>query len=106
MPFLREFLLVAGLGTIVAGLTAYVMTFILVRAHLRDHHPDLRERIGANLFAPRALLWFLRAGNRERPADRGLFFLALPGVVAAWGMVGGALAVLASAALGQAGVGT
>ena len=39
----REFLLIMGLGLIVAGLTAYVIVWMLVAVHLRDHHPDMRK---------------------------------------------------------------
>ena len=39
----REFLLIMGLGFIVAGLTAYVIVWMLVAVHLRDHHPAVRK---------------------------------------------------------------
>jgi hypothetical protein len=84
----REFLLVMGLGLIVAGLTAYVIVWMLVAVHLRDHHPDMRRRIGNVLVAPRALWWYLAA--RWRTArDASLNVLAFPGTVGVWGIVGG-----------------
>jgi hypothetical protein len=84
----REFLLVMGLGLIVAGLTAYVIVWMLVAVHLRDHHPAMRERIGHVLVAPRALIWYLGAGWRAA-RDASLNVLAFPGTVGVWGIVGG-----------------
>jgi len=84
----REFLLIMGLGLIVAGLTAYVIVWMLVAVHLRDHHPALRERIGNVLVAPRALLWYLGAGWRTA-RDASLNVLAFPGSVGVWGIVAG-----------------
>jgi hypothetical protein len=84
----REFLLIMGLGLVVAGLTAYVIVWMLVAVHLRDHHPALRERIGNVLVAPRALLWYLGAGWRVA-RDANLNVLAFPGTVGVWGIVAG-----------------
>jgi hypothetical protein len=88
----REFLLIMGLGLIVAGLTAYVIVWMLVAVHLRDHHPDMRKAIGNILVAPRALAFYLGAGWRAA-SDASLNVLAFPGTVGAWGIVGG-LAIL------------
>jgi hypothetical protein len=84
----REYLLIMGLGLIVAGLTAYVIDWMLVAVHLRDHHPAMRERIGNVLIAPRALFWYLGAGWRAAK-DANLNVLAFPGTVGAWGIVAG-----------------
>jgi hypothetical protein len=84
----REFLLIMGLGLVVAGLTAYVIVWMLVAVHLRDHHPDMRRAIGDVLVAPRALLWYLGAGWRAAN-DASLNVLAFPGTVGVWGIVGG-----------------
>ena len=84
----REFLLIMGLGLIVAGLTAYVIVWMLVATHLRDHHPALRSTIGNVLVAPRALFWYLRAGWRSA-RDKSLNVLAFPGSVGVWGIVAG-----------------
>ena len=92
----REFLLIMGLGLIVAGLTAYVIVWMLVAVHLRDHHPAMRKAIGNVLVAPRALLWYLGAGWRAAK-DASLSALAFPGTVGAWGIVGG----LATCALSE-----
>ena len=86
----REFLLIMGLGLIVAGFTAYVIVWMLVAVHLRDHHPAMRERIGNVLVAPHALLWYLAAGWRAAK-DSSLNVLAFPGTVGVWGIVGGLL---------------
>jgi hypothetical protein len=84
----REFLLIMGLGLIVAGFTAYVIIWMLVAVHLRDHHPDLRKAIGNVLIAPRALLFYLGAGWRSAH-DASLNVLAFPGSVGAWGIIAG-----------------
>ena len=86
----REFLLIMGLGLIVAGFTAYVIVWMLVAVHLRDHHPDMRRAIGNIFVAPRALIWYFGAGWRAAN-DASLNVLALPGTVGVWGIVGGVL---------------
>ncbi|HJT96818.1 MAG TPA: hypothetical protein VJ696_00745 [Rhodanobacteraceae bacterium] len=85
----REFLLIMGLGLIVAGLTAYVIVWMLVAVHLRDHHPDMRKAIGNVLIAPRALLFYLCAGWRAA-RDANLNVLAFPGTFGVWCIVAGA----------------
>jgi len=84
----REFLLIMGLGLIVAGFTAYVIVWMLVAVHLRNHHLAMSERIGNVLVAPHALLWYLAAGWRAAK-DSSLNVLAFPGTVGVWGIVGG-----------------
>ena len=84
----REFLLIMGLGLVVAGLTAYVIVWMLVAVHLRDHHPAMRESIGNVLVSPRALLWYLRAGWRNA-RDANLNVLAFPGTFGVWCIVAG-----------------
>jgi hypothetical protein len=84
----REFLLIMGLGLIVAGLTAYVIVWMLVAVHLRDHHPAMRKLIGNVLVAPRALLWYLGAQWRAA-RDTSLNVLAFPGTVGVWAIVAG-----------------
>src|SRR6187402_3145404 len=84
----REFLLIMGLGLIVAGLTAYVIVWMLVAVHLREHHPAMRKAIGNILLAPRALAFYLGARWR-RAQDASLNVLAFPGTVGVWGIVGG-----------------
>ena len=84
----REFLLIMGLGLVVAGLTAYVIVWMLVAVHLRDHHPTLRKTVGDVLVAPRALIWYLAA--RWRTArDSSLNVLAFPGTFGVWCIVAG-----------------
>jgi len=92
----REFLLIMGLGFIVAGLTAYVIVWMLVAVHLRDHHPAMRKALGNVLIAPRALAFYLGAGWRAA-RDANLSVLAFPGSVGAWAMVAG----IASCAISQ-----
>lgn len=100
----REFLLIMGLGFIVAGLTTYVMTWVLVSTHLRDHHAAERKRLGAFLFTPRAFGWYLGGGYR-RFGDPNLTGIARLGFVGAWGIVTGLLATFVSYAMGYFGVG-
>lgn len=96
----REFLLVMGLGFIVAGLTTYLMTWVLVSVHLRDRHPAERARLGAFMFTPRAFGWYL-AGRYRRLGDRMLDGVARMGFAGAWGIVFGIIATFASKALGE-----
>jgi hypothetical protein len=84
----REFLLIMGLGLIVAGLTAYVIVWMLVAVHLREHHPAMRTAIGNVLVAPRALVWYLGAQWRKA-RDANLNVLAFPGTVGVWGILAG-----------------
>jgi hypothetical protein len=98
----REFLLIMGLGLIVAGLTAYIIVWMLVAVHLRDHHPALRETIGRVLIAPRALFWYLSAAWRSAK-DRGLNALAFPGTVGVWSIVGGFVCLAVSELLALVG---
>ena len=84
----REFLLIMGLVLIVAGLTAYVIVWLLLAVPLRDHHPAMRKAIGNVLIGPRALAFYLGAGWRAA-RDANLSVLAFPGTVGVWGIVGG-----------------
>ena len=99
MHLAREFMLLLGLGFLVAGLTTYIMTWVLVSVHLRDHHPAQRERIRGFMFSPRALGWFLLCRYRAI-GDKSLNGLARLGAIGAWAMVGGTFAAFLSKALG------
>lgn len=103
MSLAREFILLFGLGAFVAGLTTYLMTWVLVTVHLRDHHPAERERIGGFMFTPRAFGWFLF--RRYIPLkDSSLNGLARLGCIGAWAIVLGGLAATFSKSLGGIGV--
>ncbi|MEO8459685.1 MAG: hypothetical protein ABI451_04075 [Dokdonella sp.] len=91
----REFLLISGLGMIVAGLTAYIITAILTVVHLRDKHPTVHQRLGGNIIAPRMLQWFI-ARRFRAIGDSGLSAIALPGSIGVWTIVAGSLAVILS----------
>ncbi|MFZ2237008.1 MAG: hypothetical protein WBP11_09820 [Dokdonella sp.] len=97
MPFLREFMLIMGLGTIVAGLTTYIIISILVTTHLRDQHPIERVRLGANILSPRLFGWYLFR-RYVRIGDRTLKALAAPGWIGTWAIVIGAVCVVISKA--------
>ncbi|MFI4969131.1 MAG: hypothetical protein ACHP7D_02920 [Lysobacterales bacterium] len=92
---LRDFLLICGLGLVVAGLTAYVITWMLVAVHLRDHHAHEHARLGGFLFAPHAFGWYLGARWRALH-DRGLSALAVLGSIGAWAIVVGAIVAIGS----------
>lgn len=94
MHLAREFILLMGLGFLVAGLTTYIMTWILVSVHLRDHHPAERAKVSGFMFSPKAMSWYL--GRRYRKVnDRSLTGLARLGSIGAWAIVlGGASAIL------------
>jgi hypothetical protein len=94
----REFLLICGLGLVVAGLTTYVITWMLVVVHLRDHHGEEYARISGFLFAPYAFGWYLR-GRYRGLRDPGLNALALLGSIGAWAILIGAAVAIASKAL-------
>ncbi|HMM66252.1 MAG TPA: hypothetical protein PKC03_04865 [Dokdonella sp.] len=99
MHLAREFMLLLGLGFFVAGLTTYIMTWILVSVHLRDHHPAERARIGGFMFSPRAFGWYLARRYRAL-RDKSLTGLARLGAIGAWAIVLGGLAAIASKGLG------
>ena len=103
MHLAREFILLFGLGAFVAGLTTYLMTWVLVIVHLRDHHPAERARLGNFMFTPRAFGWFL---FRRYIAfkDASLTGLARLGFIGAWAIVLGALFTVLSKSLGGVGV--
>ena len=84
-----------GMGLVVAGLTAYVIVWMLVAVHLRDHHPDMRKAIGNVLVAPRALAFYLGAGWRAAH-DSSLNVLAFPGTFGVWCIVAGIASCLIS----------
>lgn len=106
MPLLavREFLLVCGLGMIVAGLTAYIMTWMLVAVHLRDHHPQERARLGGFLFSPHAFGWYLGARYRAL-GDAQLNAIGLLASIGAWTIVLGAAVGVVSKLLAYTGGG-
>jgi hypothetical protein len=85
----HQFIFIMGLGLAVTGLTTYVIAWMLVTVHLRDHHPAERARLGGFLFAPFAVYWHLAARYR-RLRDRGLNGLAVLGSIGAWMIVFGA----------------
>ena len=99
MLMAREFVLLLGLGLVVSGLTTYVMTWVLVSVHLRDHHPAERERMGSFLFSPRAFGWYLARRYRSF-GDKSLTALARLGAIGAWAIVLGGLAAFGSKAIG------
>lgn len=104
MPLLafREFMLICGLGLAVAGLTTYIITWMLVLTHLRDHHPQDHARMSGFLFMPHAFGWFL-SGGYARLSDRNLTALARLGRIGAWGILIGLVVVVVSKALVFAG---
>ncbi|MEZ5462375.1 hypothetical protein [Dokdonella sp.] len=99
MHLAREFMLLLGLGFFVAGLTTYIMTWILVAVHLRDHHPAERARLGGFMFSPRAFGWYLARRYRAL-RDKSLTGLARLGAIGAWAIVLGALSAFAAKATG------
>ena len=103
MPLVREFLLLLGLGAFVAGLTTYLMTWVLVTVHLRDHHPEERDRLGGFMFTPRAFGWFLWR-RYVALKDESLNGLARLGFIGVWSITLGAIAAIASITLGGKGI--
>lgn len=89
----HQFLFILGLGAAVAGLTTYLITWMLVAVHLRDRHPTEHARLGGFLFAPHAFGWYLACRYRAL-RDHGLNALGTPGSLGAWAIVLGAAAAV------------
>jgi len=88
------FCFLLSLGTMIAGLTAYVMCWPLVTTQLRDRQPALLPAVAGGPFAPASFLWLLR-GAYATAKDANLNFLALPARIGAWGIsLGGAAALV------------
>lgn len=69
------FLALSLVGVAIAGACAYIIFWPLSLVHLRDRHPEVRERLGDGAFLkPSAMLWLLGGGYRETrdPAFTGL----------------------------------
>jgi hypothetical protein len=98
----HQFFFIMGLGVAVAGLTTYVITWMLVAVHLRDRHPTEHARLGSFLFAPHAFGWYL-AGRYRALRDRGLNALGTPGSLGAWAIVLGAAAAVVAKLLSLTG---
>ena len=83
-------------GVAIAGASAYVIFWPLSLVHLRDRHPQVRNRFGENAFAqPAALRWLLTGDYREVP-DRQFTGLATPARISLMVILG---ALAASAVL-------
>lgn len=89
----HQFIFTGGLGLAVAGLTTYIIMWMLVAVHLRDHHPSEHARLGGFLFAPRAIGWYLGAAWRKLN-DRSLNALAVLGSIGAWAILVGAISAI------------
>jgi hypothetical protein len=89
----HQFIFIMGLGFVVAGLTTYIITWMLVAVHLRDRHPAEHARLGGFLFGPRAFGWYLASRYRAL-GDRALNALGTPGSLGAWAIVIGAIAAI------------
>lgn len=100
----HQFIFIMGLGCVVAGLTTYVITWMLVAVHLRERHPAEHVRLGGFLFAPHAFGWYL-AGRYRALRDRGLNALGTPGRIGAWAIVLGAIAAVVAKLLSLNGAG-
>ncbi len=92
------FCFLLGLGAMIAGLTAYVMSWPLVTTQLRDRQPQLLPEVKGGPFAPASFVWLLRGGFRTAN-DRNLDFLALPARIGAFAILGGGVVALAFGAL-------
>jgi hypothetical protein len=92
------FCFLLSLGTMIAGLTAYVMSWPLVTTQLRDRQPQLLPAVQGGIFAPASFGWLLRGGFRVAN-DQALNFLALPARIGAFAIVLGGIAALAFGAV-------
>ncbi|NYZ64089.1 hypothetical protein [Luteimonas deserti] len=72
------FLALCFFGVAIGGFTAFVIFWPLSLVHLRDRHPEERERLGDHAFmSPTALGWLL-AGRYYEVPDRQFTGLATP----------------------------
>lgn len=90
-------------GVAIAGASAYVIFWPLSLVHLRDRHPEVRERLGEGAFLkPAAMLWLL-GGEYRQTHDPGFTGLATPARVALAtvivGLLGAGILALWSVAL-------
>ncbi len=90
-------------GVAIAGACAYIIFWPLSLVHLRDRHPEVRERLGEGAFLkPAAMLWLLGGGYRET-RDPDFTGLATPARVALstviFGLAGAGILSLWSVAL-------
>ena len=97
-----QFIFIMGLGFVVAGLTTYVITWMLVAVHLRDHHAAEHEKLRGFILAPHAFGWYLAARWRGL-GDRVLAMIALPGSIGAWAILVGAIAATVARILSRGG---
>ena len=100
----HQFIFIMGLGCVVAGLTTYIITWMLVAVHLRERHPAEHVRLGGFLFAPHAFGWYL-AGRYRGLRDRGLNALGAPGRIGAWAIVLGTIAAIVAKLMSLNGAG-
>ena len=90
------FLALCFFGVAIGGFTAFVIFWPLSLVHLRDRHPPVRARLGANAFMnPAALAWLL-AGRYYEVPDRQFTGLATPARISLMVILG---ALAASAVL-------
>ena len=80
------------LATAIAGFSAFVIFWPLSLVHLRDRHPQLREKIGAFSFLNPTALWWLLCGRYREVRDRSFTGLATPARIALLVIIGGLLA--------------
>lgn len=93
---LTLFLALCFFGVAIGGFTAFVIFWPLSLVHLRDRHPPVRARLGANAFmSPAALAWLL-AGRYYEVPDRQFTGLATPARISLMVILG---ALAASAVL-------
>ncbi len=90
------FLALCFFGVAIGGFTAFFIFWPLSLVHLRDRHPETRERLGEHAFlSPRALTWLL-AGRYYTVPDHRFTGLATPARISLMVILG---ALAASAVL-------
>lgn len=62
----------------IAGACAFVIFWPLALVHVRDRHPDIREKLGHGAFLNPSALWWLLAGGYREARDPQFSGLATP----------------------------
>lgn len=86
------FLALCFFGIAIGGFTAFVIFWPLSLVHLRDQHPEVRDRFAEGAFLQPAALHWLLAGRYREVQDRRFTGLATPARISLLVILGAATA--------------
>lgn len=72
------FLALLSFAIAIAGATAFVIFWPLALVHLRDRHPEVKNRLGDGAFLRPSALWWLLGGGYRQVHDTSFSGLATP----------------------------